>query len=117
MNLKLIVGLVAVSVVSMVLWGKWQYHKAWDEGRQALVAEQKLKSEKRLAEQIKRQKEDDSRAAQADQKGRDEASVITREVTKYIATPGRGVCHFDSERVEIKKHAADNANRIEGYDD
>lgn len=116
MNLKLLLGLTAAALLSAWLWGKWQYHRAWDAGRQDLVAEQKVKAEARLARQATRQQQDDARAAAADTKGAAKTVTITQEVVKYIRTPGRNVCVFDDKHVELKRRAVDNANSIEGYD-
>lgn len=116
MNLKLLLGLTAAALLSAWLWGKWQYHLAWDAGRQDLVQQQKVKAEARLAKQITRQQQDDARAAAADTKGAAKTVTITQEVVKYIRTPGRNVCVFDDKHVELKRRAVDNANSIEGYD-
>lgn len=116
MNLKLLLGLTAAAILSTWLWGKWQYHLAWDAGRQDLVAAQKVKAEARLAKQVTRQQQDDARAAAADTKGAAKTVTITQEVVKYIRTPGRNVCVFDDKHVELKRRAVDNANSIEGYD-
>ncbi len=91
-------------------------HKAWDAGRKQLVTEQQKKAQARLIKQQERQQEDDARAAAADEKGAAATQVITRDVVKYIRTPGRTVCTFDEARVKLKQAAVDNANRIEGYD-
>lgn len=117
MNLKLLAGLTAAALLSAWLWGQWQYHRAWDAGRQNLVQQQKAKAEARLEKQIARQSKDDARAAASDEKGAAKTVIITQEVVRYVQTPGRNVCRFDDKRVELKQRAADNANHIEGYDD
>lgn len=116
MNLKLLFGLTAAALLSAWLWGKWQYHLAWDAGRQDLVTAQKAKTEARLEKQIARQQKDDARAAAADEKGAAKTVTITQEVVRYVKTPGRNVCVFDDKHVELKRRAVDNANSIEGYD-
>lgn len=116
MNLKLLLGLTAAALLSAWAWGKWQYHIAWDAGRQDLVQQQKVKAEARLARQVTRQHQDDARAAAAETKGAAKTVTITQEVVKYIRTPGRNVCVFDDKHVELKRRAVDNANSIEGYD-
>jgi uncharacterized protein YxeA len=116
MNLRIILAFVVAAVLTTFLWGKWQYHRAWDEGRQNLVQQQKAKAEVRLQKQTLRQSKDDARAAAADEKGAAKTVTITQEVVKYIQTPGRAKCEFDQKRVELKRRAVENANQIEGYD-
>lgn len=116
MNLKLLLGLTAAALLSAWLWGEWQYHLAWDAGRQDLVTAQKVRAEAKLSKQVTRQQQDDVRAAAADTKGAAKTVTITQEVVKYIRTPGRNVCVFDDKHVELKRRAVDNANSIEGYD-
>ncbi len=117
MNLKLLAGTTAAAILACVLSYQFAYHRAWDAGRQDLVAAQKVKAEERLEKQIARQSKDDARAAAADEKGAAKTVTITKEVVRYIQTPGRNVCVFDDKRVELKRRAVDNANHIEGYDD
>ena len=116
MNLKLLAGLTAAAFLAAGLSYFWGYHKAWDAGRQNLVAQQKQKAQVRLEKQQARQQKDDTRGAAADDKGRTETQTVTREVVKYIQTPGRNVCKFDDARVQLKRRAAENANHIEGDD-
>lgn len=116
MNLRIILAVVAAAVLTTFLWGQWQYHRAWDAGRQDLVQQQKTKAAARLEKQITRQQQNDTKAAAADMKGAARTVTITQEVVKYIRTPGRTKCEFDPERVELKRRAVDNANNIEGYD-
>ncbi len=116
MNLKIIAAITAASLAAVVASYQWGYHKAWDAGRQQLVEEQQKKAQARLIKQQERQQKDDARAAAADEKGAAATQVITRDVVKYIRTPGRNVCTFDEARVKLKQAAVDNANRIEGYD-
>lgn len=116
MNLRIILAVVAAAVLTTFLWGQWQYHRAWDAGRQDLVQQQKTKAAARLEKQITRQQQNDTKAAAADTKGAARTVTITREVVKYIQTPGRTKCEFDPKRVELKRRAVENANNIEGYD-
>ena len=116
MNLKLLAGLTAVAVLACVGSYQWAYHQAWDEGRQALAREQNAKAQARLEKQITRQQQNDARAAVAEQEGAVKTQTITREVVKYIRTPGRSVCTFDEARVKLKAAAVENANSIKGYD-
>lgn len=116
MNLRIILAVVAAAILTTFLWGKWQYHRAWNDGRQNLVQQQKAQAEARLQKQLTRQQQNDSKAAAADTKGAAKTVTITQEVVKYIRTPGRNVCTFDEARVKLKQAAVDNANNIEGYD-
>lgn len=97
--------------------GYYQYRSGWNEGRANLVSQQQQKAQAELAKKTQRQQQDESKAAAADSKGKTETEVITREVVKYIKTPGRSVCTFDLERVQLKSRAVANANAIPGYDD
>lgn len=116
MNLRIILAVVAVSLLVGWGYGKWQYSSGWKEGRAALVAQQRQQAQARLEKQITRQQSDDTKAAAAEQKGATRTVTITQEVVKYIKTPGRNVCAFDEARVKLKQAAVDNANHIEGYD-
>lgn len=116
MNLRLIAAIAAAAILAAWAYGQWQYHRAWDEGRQHLVQQQKQRAQLRLEKQATRQQQNDSRAAAAEAKGSARTETITREVVKYIRTPGRTVCTFDEARVKLKAAAVENANRIEGFD-
>lgn len=116
MNLRIILAVVAVSLLAGWGYGTWQYSSGWKEGRAALVAEQQEKAQAKLAKQVTRQQQDDTRAAAAEQQGAARTVTITQEVVKYIKTPGRNVRTFDEARVKLKQAAVDNANHIEGYD-
>lgn len=116
MNLKIIAAITAASLVAVVASYQLAYHRAWDAGRVDLVAQQQKKAQARLLKQQTRQQQDDARAIAAEEKGAETARVITRDVVRYIQTPGRAVCTFDEARVKLKQAAVDNANRIEGYD-
>ena len=117
MNLKIYVAVVAVSVLAAWGYGKWNYHVGWGEGRQNLVQQQQAKAQARLAKQTTRQQANDTKAAAADESGKTTAEVITRDVIKYIKTPGRSEPQFSDERVRIKSTAADNAACIPEFDD
>lgn len=117
MNLKIIAAVVAVSVLTAWGYGKWNYHVGWNKGRANLVQQQEEQARARLARQTTRQQANDSKAAAADESGKATAEVITRDVIKYIKTPGRNVCTFDANRVMLKSRAVDNANHLTGYDD
>lgn len=116
MNLRIILAVVAVSLLAGWGYGKWQYSSGWKEGRAALVEEQQEKAKAKLAKQITRQHQNDTRSAAAEQQGVARTVTITQEVVKYVKTPGRNVCTFDEARVKLKQAAVGNANHIEGYD-
>lgn len=117
MNLK--VYFASVALVAFVGWGYGflQYRMGWTEGRQNLVQQQQAKAQAQLAKQTTRQQANDSKAAAADESGKATAEVITRDVIKYIKTPGRSEPQFSDERVRIKSAAADNAACIPEFDD
>lgn len=117
MNLKATVVAGACFIVLLYAHGYYQYRIGWNEGRANLVSQQQQKAQAELAKKTQRQQQDESKAAAADSKGKTETEVITREVVKYIKTPGRSVCTFDTERVQLKSRAVANANSIPGYDD
>lgn len=117
MNLKATVVAGACFIILAYAHGIYQYRSGWNEGRTNLVSQQQQKAQAELAKKTQRQQQDESKAAAADSKGKTESEVITREVVKYIKTPGRSVCTFDPERVQLKSSAVSNANSIPGYDD
>lgn len=105
------------AVLALFLIGTVAHHQGYSEGRADLLAEQQQKAQSELAKKTQRQQQDESKAAAADNEGKTKSEVITREVVKYIKTPGRSVCTFDPERVQLKSRAVTNANSIPGYDD
>lgn len=117
MNLTYRLYIAAALVVALAFVGWRLYNSGWDNGRAALVAEQQAKAQAQLAKQTTRQQASDSKAAAADESGKATAEVITRDVIKYIKTPGRNVCTFDANRVMLKSRAVDNANNIPQFDD
>ena len=98
------------------LYGIVQYHDGWKEGRAALLTQQYQQAQAKMAKQVTRRQQNDTRAAAAEQHGAARAVTITHEVVKYIKTPSRNVCKFDEARVKVKQAAVNNANHIEGYD-
>lgn len=117
MNLTYRLYIAAALVVALAFVGWRLYSSGWNNGRAALVAEQQAKAQAQLAKQTTRQQANDSKAAAADESGKATAEVITRDVIKYITTPGRNVCTFDANRVMLKSRAADNAACIPEFDD
>ena len=117
MNLKATVVAGACFIILAYAHGIYQYRSGWNEGRANLVSQQQQKAHAELAKKTQRQQQDESKAAAADSKGKTETEVITREVIKYIKTPGRSVCTFDDAHVLLKSRAVANANSIPGYDD
>lgn len=117
MNLKATVVAGACFIVLLYTHGIYQYRSGWNEGRANLVSQQQQKAQDELAKKTQRQQQEESKAAAADNEGKTKSEVITREVVKYIKTPGRSVCTFDPERVQLKSRAVTNANSIPGYDD
>lgn len=117
MNLKATVVAGACFIILAYAHGICQYRSGWNDGRANLVSQQQQKAQAELAKKTQRQQQDESKAAAAESKGKTESEVITREVVKYIKTPGRSVCTFDDARVLLKSRAVFNANSIPGYDD
>nr|DAM60973.1 MAG TPA: hypothetical protein [Caudoviricetes sp.] len=117
MNLKATVVAGTCFIILAYTHGVYQYRTGWNEGRANLVSQQQQKAQAELAKKTQRQQQDESKAAAADNEGKTKSEVITREVVKYIKTPGRSVCTFDPERVQLKSRAVANANSIPGYDD
>lgn len=117
MNLTYRLYIAAALVFALAFVGWRLYSNGWDNGRAALAAEQQAKAQAQLAKQTTRQQANDSKAAAADESGKATAEVITRDVIKYIKTPGRSEPQFSDERVRIKSTAADNAACIPEFDD
>ncbi|EBD2084187.1 hypothetical protein FG894_00110 [Salmonella enterica subsp. enterica serovar Heidelberg] len=116
MNWKVTAVATAVGILSLWSYGQYNYKSGWVEGRENLVSQQQQKAQTELAKKTQRQQQDDTKAAAAELKGKENAEAITREVIKYVTRHGRTVCEFPSERVSIKRRAAENANSISGYD-
>ena len=117
LNIRLYLATVAVLALAGYGWGLWQSHTGWREGRTALLAEQSEAAEKLRQENAQRQQVDDTRAAAVEKQGEAKTVTITREVVKYVQTPGRNVCLFDDRRLRIKADAVANASNIPGFDD
>lgn len=111
-----VAGLILFLALGGIGWGMWQYQSGWREGRNALLTEQAEAAEKLRQENTHRQQVEDARAAEAEQQGEAKTVTITREVVKYVQTPGRNVCQFDDRRLRIKADAVANANFIPGFD-
>ena len=116
LNIRLYLITVAVLALAGYGWGLWQNHTGWSEGRTALLAEQSEAAEKLRQENTHRQQVEDTKAAEAEQQGEAKTITITREVVKYVQTPGRNVCRFDDRRLRIKADAVANANFASGFD-
>lgn len=117
MNLTYRLYIAAALVVALSFVGWRLYSSGWDNGRANLVQQQQAKAQAQLAKQTTRQQANDSKAAAADESGKEKTVTITNEVVRYVKTPGRNVCTFDDTRVVLKSRAVDNANTIPGYDD
>lgn len=116
LNIRLYLATVAVLALAGYGWGLWQNHTGWQEGRTALLAEQSEAAEKLRKENAQWQQVEDTKAAEAEQQGEAKTVTITREVVKYVQTPGRNVCQFDDRRLRIKADAVANANFASGFD-
>ena len=116
LNIRLYLATVAVLALAGYGWGLWQHQTGWREGRTALLAEQSEASEKLRKENTHRQLVEDTKAAAVEKQGEAKTVTITREVVKYVQTPGRNVCLFDDRRLRIKADAVANASNIPGFD-
>lgn len=117
LNIRLYLATVAVLALAGYGWGLWQHQTGWRDGREALIAEQAEAAEKLRQENTQRQQAEDAKAAEAEQQGEAKTVTITREVVRYVQTPGRNVCLFDDRRLRIKADAVANASNIPGFDD
>lgn len=116
LNIRLYLATVAVLSLAGYGWGLWQNHTGRQEGRTALLAEQSEAAEKLRQENAQRQQVEDIKAVEAEQQGEAKTVTITREVVRYVQTPGRNVCLFDDRRLRIKADAVANASNIPGFD-
>ena len=116
LNIRLYLSTVAVLALTCYGWGLWQHQTGWRDGRNALLAEQSAAAEKLRQENAQRQQAEDTKAAEAEQQGEAKTVTITREVVRYVQTPGRNVCRFDDRRLRIKADAVANASNIPGFD-
>ena len=117
LNIRLYLATVAVLALACYGWGLWQHHTGWQEGRNALLAEQSEAAEKLRQENAHRQQVEDTKAAAVEKQGEAKTVTITREVVRYVQTPGRNVCLFDDRRLRIKADAVANASNIPGFDE
>lgn len=117
LNIRLYLATVAALALAGYGWGLWQHQTGWREGRTALLAEQSEAAERLRQENAQRQQAHDTKAAEAEQQGEAKTVTITREVVKYVQTPGRNVCRFDDRRLRIKADAVANASNIPGFDE
>ncbi len=117
MNLRTLLAVGVICCLTSLAYGYMQYRSGWNEGRQNLVQQQQAKAQAQLAKQTTRQQANDTKAAAADEAGKAETVTITQQVIKYVQTPGRNTCVFDSTRVQLKSRAVANANNLPGYDD
>ena len=120
LNIRLYLATVAVLALAGYGWGLWQqadgYADGWVEGRKELLTDQLAEAEKLRQENAQRQQVEDTKAAEAEQQGEAKTVTITREVVRYVQTPGRNVCLFDDRRLRIKSDAVANANFASGFD-
>lgn len=116
MNWKVTAVITAAGILSLWLYGLYNYRSGWVEGRENLVSQQQKKAQAELTKKTQRQQQNDSKAASAESEGKENSEAITHEVIKYVTRPGRTVCEFPPERVSIKQRATENANSIPGYD-
>ena len=116
LNIRLYLATVAALSLAGYGWGLWQHQTGWRDGRDALIAEQSEAAEKLRQENTHRQQVEDAKAAAAEEQGEAKTVTITREVVKYVQTPGRNVCLFDDRRLRIKADAVANASNIPGFD-
>lgn len=116
LNIRLYLATVAALALAGYGWGLWQHHTGWRDGRDTLIAEQSEAAEKLRQENTHRQHVEDTKAVEAEQQGEAKTITITREVVKYVQTPGRNVCRFDDRRLRIKADAVANANFASGFD-
>ena len=116
LNIRIYLVTVAVLALAGYGWGLWQHQTGWREGRNALLAEQSEAAEKLRQENAHRQQVEDTKAAAVEKQGEAKTVTITREVVKYVQTPGRNVCLFDDRRLRIKADAVANSSNIPGFD-
>lgn len=116
LNIRLYLATVAALSLAGYCWGLWQHQTGRQEGRTALLAEQSEAAEKLRQENAQRQQVEDTKAAAVEKQGAAKTVTITREVVRYVQTPGRNVCLFDDRRLRIKSDAVANANFASGFD-
>ena len=106
----------SILAIGLPTWGLWSHHAGWREGREALIAEQAEAAEKLRQENTQRQQVEDVKAVEAEQQGGAKTITITKELIRYVQTPGRVKCDFPPERVQLRARAAANASNIPGFD-
>ena len=116
LNIRLYLATVAALALAGYGWGLWQHQTGWRGGRNALLTEQAEAAEKLRQENTQRQQVEDAKAAEAEQQGEAKTITITKELIRYVQTPGRVKCDSPPERVQLRARAAANANFIPGFD-
>ena len=116
LNIRLYLATIAAVSLAGYGWGLWQHHTGWVDGRAALLAEQSEVAEKLRKENTQRQQAEDVKAVEAEQQGGAKTITITKELIRYVQTPGRVKCDSPPERVQLRSRAAANANFIPGFD-
>ncbi len=109
-------GMKCVIVLSVAVWitvivlswrAGWNSHA---EHVNAMAAKKREEAEKSIQQVEKK-------AANATETGKVIYKTITRDVVKYVQTPNRTVCQFDSHAVQLRQRAIDAANTIPGFDE
>lgn len=101
------------AVVILLLSCAFSWRSGWSSHADHINALATKKKEK--AEKIIQPLE--QKAAAATEEGKVIYRTITRDVVKYVQSPNRTVCKFDSDAVQLRQRAIDAANAIPGFDD
>lgn len=103
--------LICVLVLSLA--GGTGYALGWSAKGDSVALENSNKKD--AAEDKQKPKEE--KAAAASESAKVVYKTVYRDVVKYVQSPNRTKCDFDSDAVWLRQQAIDAANNIPGFDD
>ncbi|MEI7216260.1 hypothetical protein WCT79_04500 [Pectobacterium carotovorum] len=101
------------ALVAGIVIGWYVQGLRWDADiaeRDRLAREKKARAEQAIAPI-------EQKAAENNAVAKVEYRTITKEVVRYVQTPGRTVCEFDDDAIRLRQRAIDAASNIPGFDD
>ncbi|HID4130781.1 TPA: hypothetical protein ACXE8V_001082 [Pluralibacter gergoviae] len=103
---------IAIAVIILAALCALSWYSGWNSHADhvnALAAAKQKKSEAEI-------RPVEEKAAAATAQAQVVYKTITRDVVKYVQSPNRTVCKFDSGAVQLRQRAIDAANSITGFD-
>jgi len=104
---------IAVLVLLSVGYGEIRYRNGWYAHSDKVNVDYAQKKQNADAALVPTEQ----KAAKARDGGKVIYRTITRDVVKYVQSPARTMCKFDSDAIRLRQQAIDAANHIPGFDD